>query len=87
MQLAISHDTPHINIPKNIGKNRLELALYNGGYRNPAATDPNLETLIFNPIAKESYFPKNHFETNVDYATLRFSPPKEKINLPNSINI
>jgi len=43
--------------------------LYNTGYRNPAATDPNPEKLIFNPIAKESYFPTNHLETIVDYAT------------------
>ena len=85
--LAIIHDRIHISIPKNRGKNRLLLLLYNTGYMNPAATDPNLPTLIFNPIAKESYFPTNHLETIVDYATLRFSPPKAKINRPNSINI
>ena len=85
--LAIIHDIIHISIPKNRGKNKFFSLSYNPGYRNPAATDPNLETLIFNPIAKESYFPTNHFETIVDYATLRFSPPKAKINRPNSINI
>ena len=83
--LAIIHDIIHNSIPKNRGKNRFFSLSYNPVYRNPAAIVPNLAPLIFKLIAKESYFPTNHFETIEDYATIRFSPPKAKTNRPNSI--
>lgn len=45
-------------------------------------TEPNQDTVMFNPKANANSFPKNHLETTTVWHTFKLSPPSPKITLP-----
>lgn len=65
-----------------IGKVKLVSELVRAGYIKPPDALPSLPKLELLPIAKANSLLSNHLLRIAEFDTLKFSPPKEKINLP-----